>query len=147
MATYRRTNLLSVTDAAYLAGIIDGQGTISLSRKHRTDNRQLAISVSSTERPILEYIQTACGVGKITGKRNYNSKHAPSYTYTVCNRQALSLLEQISQYLQRYKKRRCNMILTDYLTLTPRNGKYTPELAARRIDFEMRFLATKPTGR
>jgi hypothetical protein len=33
MATYRKVKSLTVADAAYIAGLIDGEGTISLSRK------------------------------------------------------------------------------------------------------------------
>jgi hypothetical protein len=56
MANYRSVNSLSPVDAAYIAGLVDGEGTITLSRKHTADGRQLAISISSTERPILEFV-------------------------------------------------------------------------------------------
>jgi hypothetical protein len=46
---YKQTNRLSRQDAAYIAGLIDGEGTIALTRRHRNENRQLEISVSSTE--------------------------------------------------------------------------------------------------
>lgn len=44
----RRAARLSPTDAAYFAGIIDGEGSISLTRLHRGQNRQLALSISNT---------------------------------------------------------------------------------------------------
>lgn len=44
MATSRKTKILSREDAACIAGVIDGEGTISLSRKHRGENRQPVIS-------------------------------------------------------------------------------------------------------
>ena len=50
MAEYKRTNKLSSIDAAYIAGLIDGEGTISLSRRHRNDNRQLVVSISNIEK-------------------------------------------------------------------------------------------------
>ena len=49
MATYRKVKKLSREDAAYIAGVIDGEGSILLSRKHRGENRQFVISISSTE--------------------------------------------------------------------------------------------------
>lgn len=61
MATYRTANTLSETDAAYIAGLIVGEGTITLGRKHRSDNWQLIVSISSTERVLLEYILAVCG--------------------------------------------------------------------------------------
>ena len=45
---------INVIDAAYIAGVVDGEGTITLTRKHRDEHRQLAITLSSTERPLLE---------------------------------------------------------------------------------------------
>ncbi len=33
MSTYREVRLLSVAEAAILAGLIDGEGTVTLSRK------------------------------------------------------------------------------------------------------------------
>jgi len=36
MNTYRQTKPLNKTDAAYIAGLIDGEGTITLSRKHKS---------------------------------------------------------------------------------------------------------------
>ena len=43
MAQYRAVNPLASVDAAYIAGLIDGEGTITLSRKHAADKRHLAI--------------------------------------------------------------------------------------------------------
>jgi hypothetical protein len=40
---YREVRLLSVAEAAYLAGLIDGEGTVTLSRKHAGDMRQLGL--------------------------------------------------------------------------------------------------------
>jgi len=70
MASYKQTKKLAQTDAAYIAGIIDGEGTLSLSRKHKSDNRQLVISISNTERQLLEYVLGVVGTGKLTNKKN-----------------------------------------------------------------------------
>ncbi len=40
MNTYKTTACLVPTEAAYIAGLIDGEGTITLTRKHRDENRQ-----------------------------------------------------------------------------------------------------------
>lgn len=78
---YKEVKLLDHTDAAYIAGIIDGEGTVTLSRRHKSENRQLVISISNTERPLLEYVLDSVGAGKITGKRTYQphqATHMPS---------------------------------------------------------------------
>src|SRR5258708_4372335 len=106
---YKRTRILTSPDAAYLAGLVDGEGTISLTRKHRGGNRQLFVSISSTERGILEHVLRTVGAGKITNKRTYRKHHSPSGTYVIANRQALELLKQIIPYLQSYKVGRARL--------------------------------------
>jgi hypothetical protein len=132
---------LSVADAAYLAGLIDGEGTVALSRRHAGERRQLVLSISSTERDLLDWTRQATGVGKITRKRSISTKHAPAFTYAVANRQALAILEQVSPYLRSYKALRARLVLDHYLAVTPRNGKYSPCLALRRCEFEDVFAA------
>jgi hypothetical protein len=55
MLTYKTTNTLSPTAAAYIAGLIDGEGTISLTRKHKYEHRQLVGSISNTELALLGF--------------------------------------------------------------------------------------------
>jgi len=143
--TYKKTNQLTATNAAYIAGIIDGEGTIALTRRHKNENRQLEISVSNTEMVLLEYLLTVIGTGRISNKRIYSDKHTPSATYTVSNRQALDLLKQIEPFLLTYKKYRAKLVLKNYLRLTPRNGKYTAEIRQKREQFIKIFLTTKPS--
>ena len=57
MNTYRTYHPLTSTKAANLAGLIDGEGTVTLSRKHRNENRQLAVTISNTGIRLLEYVQ------------------------------------------------------------------------------------------
>ena len=136
-----RTARLTEADAAYLAGLIDGEGTIALTRLHRGQNRQLVISISSTERPLLEWALITTRIGKITTKRTASPHHAPGLTYAVANRQVLALLAQVARYLRSYKAERARLVLDHYLRLTPRNGKYNDALLAERADFERRFAA------
>ena len=143
MSRYKQHQILNSNDAAYIAGLIDGEGTVTLTRKHKNENRQLCISISSTEIDLLDFLLTATGVGKITNKQASKSHHAHSYTYAVYNRQALALLEQTLPFLKSYKRDRAALILEDYLTVTPRNGKYTAEILARKKEFEQSVLAIK----
>ncbi len=147
MAIYKRVKTLDPVDAAYLAGLIDGEGSVSLSRKHRNENRQLVISISSTERQLLTYAQDVLGAGKITNKRTYRAHHTPSVTFAITNRQALDLLKQVAPYLKSYKADRAAFILQHYVRLTPRNGKYSSEQKTEREVFTERLLALRPNAR
>ncbi|MEJ2061326.1 MAG: LAGLIDADG family homing endonuclease [Gammaproteobacteria bacterium] len=145
MATYKTTNQLNAVDAAYIAGLIDGEGTITLTRKHRNENRQLVISISNTEEALLKFVLDSVGVGKITSKRISQAHHTPSFTYAIYNRQALGLLKQVHPFLKTYKAKRAEIILRDYLALTPRNGKYTEQRHQARAQFEYAVLGIKAT--
>ncbi len=143
---YKETRNLTSEQAAYIAGLVDGEGTITLQRQHRNERRRLAVLISSTERQLLEYVLVTAGVGKITRKKTYSAKHAQSFTYAVTSRQALGLLRQISVYLLSYKKLRAELALSRYVELTPRNGKYSEALSAQRESFEIEFLELKANG-
>jgi hypothetical protein len=78
----------NVTDweAAYLAGIIDGEGSITLTRMHENEHRRPCISVASTDRELLEYLKDLTN-GHISKKKNYNpSRHLNSYSFTIKNK-------------------------------------------------------------
>lgn len=143
MTIYKKVKNISPENAAYIAGLIDGEGTISLSRKHKGDNRQLVISISNNELPLLKYISKIVGAGHITRKRNYSIHHAPSFTYVITNRQALDLLKYITSYLKTYKSKRAKLILKDYIRFTPRNGRYTYDQKKKREIFIKKFLMLK----
>jgi hypothetical protein len=40
--TYKAVRSLSIQDAAYIAGLIDGEGTVTLTRRHVNERRQLS---------------------------------------------------------------------------------------------------------
>lgn len=144
MTIYKKVTTLSKVNAAYIAGIIDGEGTITLSKKHKKDNRQLSITISNTEMPLLEFILETIEAGKITNKKTYKDHHTPSMTYAISNRQALDLLSQITPYLKTYKKQRADLILKDYIRVTPRNGKYNDNLKIEREKFIEAFFEISP---
>lgn len=144
MASYRKAKTLSREDAAYIAGLVDGEGTLSLSHRHRNENRQFVISISNTEERLLNYVDRTVGAGRITRKRISKNNHTPSGTYTISNRQALDLLRQIAPYLRTYKAERAKLVLNDYLRLTPRNGKYTAAMKKARAAFVTKFLLLNP---
>lgn len=143
MASYRKVKTLLREDAAYIAGLIDGEGTLSLSRRHRNENRQFVISISNTDTRLLNYVCQTVGAGRITRKGISKCTHTPSATYAIDNRQALDLLRQIAPYLQTYKAERAK-ILDHYQRLTPRNGKYSPAQKKARSAFITKFLLLNP---
>lgn len=133
---------MEIWEASYIAGIIDGEGSISLTRIHASEHRRPCISIASTDKELLVYIQSLTG-GVITNKKNYKPDiHKDSYTLTIKKKESvLLLLKQISSFLRVDKKRkRAQCILLNYDRVTPRNGKYNTELLNRKIAFEETFF-------
>jgi hypothetical protein len=138
---------LTHSEAAYIAGIIDGEGTVTLTRAHRGENRRPVVSISSTELPLLQYVRDVIGAGRITRKARARAHHSPSFAYCVSSRQALSLLSQVSRFLRTYKSKRARLILEEYLRVTPRNGRYTTQQRAEKEAFEERFFSLSIRGK
>ncbi|MEH7376563.1 LAGLIDADG family homing endonuclease [Neobacillus drentensis] len=128
--------------AAYIAGIIDGEGSITLTRMHENENRRPCITVASTDKELLVYIRSLTD-GTINSKKNYNpERHKDSYTLTIKKKDSVvTLLKKISPYLRVDKKRkRALWILENYEKVTPRNGKYNSLLLTKKIAFEDNFF-------
>jgi hypothetical protein len=108
---------------------------------HRGENRRPVLSICSTESVLLNYVQSAIGIGRITNKACARPHHTPSYAYVVSGRQALSVLCQVTRYLRTYKAGRARLLLEEYISVTPRNGRYSPAQLLARRQFEQRFFA------
>ena len=129
-------------EASYIAGIIDGEGSITLTRWHTKEHRRPCISIASTDLELLMYVQSLTG-GKINSKRNYNpDKHKDSFTLTVLKKdEVFSSLQSILPFLRIEKKKlRAKWILDHYESVTIRNGKYNAEQLLIKTNFENDFF-------
>ncbi|WBL14411.1 LAGLIDADG family homing endonuclease [Sutcliffiella sp. NC1] len=130
-------------EAAYIAGIIDGEGSITLTRIHRNEYRRPCISISSTDKELLSYIQSITG-GNIVNKKNYSpEKHKDSFVLTIKKKKdVFNTLEHIVHFLRvPQKRKRAAWILNKYDSVTPRNGKYNETSIRRKIEFEDYFFS------
>jgi len=139
--SYGKLRRLNSVEAAYIAGLIDGEGTIALSHRTKNEYRRLEVAISNTDFKLLRQVKSSVGAGQIARKRPRNKRHAMGYTYRICNRQAFNLLIQISSYLKTYKRKRAELVLKNYIKLTPRNGKYSPRLLEQRKKFIKAFFS------
>lgn len=132
-------------EKAYMAGIIDGEGSIMLIKFHNNQFPAPCISISSTTLELLKWIKSKTNMGKITSKKNYNNKeHKNSYSYIVKYNDAIKLLEYIEPYLIiNTKKERAKLIIEKYKSVTPRNGKYTNEMLELKNNFYNKFINIK----
>ena len=81
-------------EKAYIAGIIDGEGSIMLTRFHGNQFPFPCVTISSTSLELLDWIKNKVKVGHIKSKKNYNpNKHQDSFTYILKYNNAIQLLE------------------------------------------------------
>jgi len=125
---------------AYVAGIIDGEGSISLTRNHNCKEfRYPSIHVPSTSYELMDLLKKEFG-GWICTKKLYKENHKQSWSWSLSYNNAIQFLEKIHKYLViKEKRRRANLIIQRYKEVTPRNGQYTPELYKAKKAFEKEF--------
>lgn len=129
-------------EAACVAGIIDGEGSILLTNIHKNEYRRPCITIASTDLELLEFVQFLAG-GSIVRKKNYKpSIHKSSFSLNIKNKSVvLNILQYIYPYLRVYvKKRRAKYILDNYELVTKRNGKYNEEERVKKAIFEETFF-------
>ncbi|MCP3741590.1 hypothetical protein [Rossellomorea sp. BNER] len=122
--------------------MIDGEGTITLTKMSENEHRRPCITIASTDKELLIYIQTLTS-GTINTKKNYKpDKHKDSFTLVIKKKErVLSILKHISSYLRIDQKRsRAFWILENYEKVTLRNGKYIPELLKKKLLFKEVFF-------
>ncbi len=126
---------------SYTAGIIDGEGTITLSVSNtRSQYRVPVVSVSSTTPAILEFLKQHYG-GSISKHKVYKDHHKPSWSWKVTFNDAIKLCKEIEPLLLEPQKRyRAEMLVNGYHAVTKRNGKYNPSERAAKLRFESEFF-------
>lgn len=135
--------LLTPEQKAYLASIIDGEGSISLVRINKNKHPAPMISIASTDRELLEWILKTTHTGRIIVKKNYNpSVHKESYALNITYLRAIEILRAITPYLViKRKRKRTQYILDNYPSVTQRNGRYSPEQLITKENFYRTFMS------
>lgn len=125
---------------AYAAGLIDGEGTISLSRLHRNTERAPVVSFASTSFELISFFRQTYG-GSVVTKKVYSNRHTQSWECRLANNAALEFLRLVYPHMRHaIKRRRAKLLLEEYKLVTPRNGKYTTTLRRKKREFERRFF-------
>jgi hypothetical protein len=115
-------------EKAYLAGLIDGEGTVTLVRHHRGQYPQPRLAIANNSRMLLEWVKDRLGFGVIVSRSRRKESHHYSFVWqTQCAGPVLRTLRQVEPFLI-LKKRHARLLLDEYKGCTPRNGKYTPEM-------------------
>jgi len=126
---------------AYLAGLFDGEGTVTMcTRANNLMFRYPVLSMSSTSLNLLELYVTTFG-GHISTHKVYKAHHKQSYSWKIANDKALTAISKLLPYIQEPEKKRRMLLLTErYKGLTVRNGKYSEAQTKAKHAFEIDFF-------
>jgi hypothetical protein len=128
----REGTLLSDIEAAYAAGKLDGEGSVVLTRNRKVRWPSPQVSIASVDRELLDWLRKRLG-GSIVTKLPRSPNHSISYEWRLTDRRALQFLKLVRPYLVIQRKvNRADLLLEAYLACTPRNGRYSEELARRK---------------
>lgn len=129
-------NKLTVAQASYIAGFVDGDGSISITHQPSSGKNSYSVTfrVGNTCREVLEWLEKTTGVGKITKMPSNPNWERPNikqmYNWTVYPTELRELMPQILPYLIVKKER--GEIMNEWLIKT----KYYFGARARDKDWE-----------
>lgn len=119
---------------SYLAGIIDGEGTITLgSGRSSTGFRIVEVSVANTHKGLIDWLQEEFG-GSVRLRRGRKAHYKPLYEWRLRGEEAVSLIRKVRRYL-RIKRPRADLICAEWKPLK-RGAIYTVTARTRRKAFE-----------
>lgn len=103
---------LTETQAAYIAGIVDGEGSIMLVARKSHLGAYLRVAICNTHRGVLDWVSEKTGIGGITEVDNekYGRSKKKGYFWKTHGDAALSVLLKISPFLI-IKKRQSDMAI------------------------------------
>ena len=87
---------LEEVEKAYLAGTVDGEGTVTLVKHHRNETPTPNVSVANNNLQLLEWIKSKVG-GVIVSKKKRLPHHSNSYVWSVRQDRAIRFLNEIKQ--------------------------------------------------
>ena len=131
---------MTLQEKAYMAGIIDGEGTVTLSRAHSNEMPAPKVSVANNNLQLLRWIKNKAGSGVIIRRAKREPQHGVQYVIDISDNAALALLVEIKEFLL-IKKPHAELLLSRYKAVTPRNGRYTKELLAKKMELVAQIRA------
>jgi len=133
--------LVTETELAYAAGIVDGEGSVCLIRSRPGRFPSPQVSVCSTDRELVDWFKERFG-GTIVCKKRRFAHHSDAYDWKLIDRNALRFLSMVRPYLTLNRKfARVALLLDTYLDATPRNGRYDEETMKRKQELIDKFAS------
>lgn len=123
----------SVEEFAWLAGMIDGEGTITVSKPGKYERYELILLVSNSDSAILERCLTIAACGTVGWCKPYRPDWKKPGVWRTRNKAAQEIIRQVLPYLVGDEKRR-RAVLALQFPCNPIGGRLhiTEEMRARR---------------
>lgn len=97
------SNDLSQGQAAYIAGIIDGEGSIIFLHKNKK-RPTIRLTVPNTSKALIDWLKRKTGTGSIIEKTGRKQNHSKQFIWSCYSQNAKKILEQCLPYLVVKKK-------------------------------------------
>lgn len=156
--------VMKIKERAYCAGIIDGEGTISITARHQwTGNHAYlvrcvskSVRVTNTDLRLLEWLQQTTGYGKVTKLwQNPNPKYdrfrasniKPLYAWAIWGKNIKPFLRAILPYL--VVKHRHAELMLESLALSWQRGDgkaYAEPIWQRQLEINNEFRVLNKRG-
>src|SRR3990172_3163537 len=143
--------MITIPERAYLAGLVDGEGCISISeyrnpKKTATTILTLSLTVSSCDKDILDYWAEKTGLGSVFIGTRARSNSRTGYSWRLCSNKAVELIDLIYPYLM-LKKEQADIAVKFQETMgMRRDGKrLSPEILHQRLRYKEALTRIKNT--
>ena len=122
----------------YIAGFIDGEGTVGIYRSKKNNVITPYISISNTNYNILckiaEMLKNVYEIkSTLTSRKQTNVNHKRAHVLNIRWQQAINLAKLLCSKLI-IKNKQCDLLANKYNLCTPRNGWYTNYMANLKSD-------------
>ena len=125
---------MRVRDLAWAAGIIDGEGCITLYRARTNSGTAyvMKVTVVNTSMPMLRTLHRLFRRGYITPKKQLSSRHKPQWAWEVSTKNAEAVLKLVRPYLV-VKREECRLALWSRRLINP-HGSNKPNRNRATLD-------------
>lgn len=135
----------SEVDRAYLAGVIDGEGSIFATYRESDHNLGVRVNVCNTDARLIEWI-AARWVGRVTVTDRTKYGQKPIHRWDADGKNAVEVLRAALPYLV-IKREQADVAL-DLIATTRNHGRrgYPPEVFAQRLAMVAELQAMNRRG-
>ena len=96
-------------DLIYLAGIVDGEGCVSVTYKTKAGHERIRLTISNTDRNLIDWLTSRVG-GCVSTYHKVRGNRKVAYHWEVYSDKAFKLLTELLPYIK-LKKRQAELCL------------------------------------